>query len=284
MAYDVVSADPHATGLRLPSHMAITSDSRVLVSEFGGGLVRDITTAGDYRNLSTGLFAQNFVNPSGILQLSNSSIYVADSGAGTVFSIQGSGTDSVNTVVMDGIPHPYGLVQFNGKVYTSFSDNTMVGMVEVIPGTAFDINQVFVRDFPVVLTSEPYPHMIGCGGSWPDEVRGTDLLLGHRGLGAVFNVTAGGSFATLRTSLYAWGFTTPLGLKTDPIDGNLYVVEQTTGAIKYVEPGGGYSRFSRPLMTGFREPSCIRFTPDGTAAYVCDRALGAVYRMSLTHR
>lgn len=136
----------------------------------------------------------------------------------------------------------------------------------------------------MVKTLEPYPALLGCGGSWIATGMKDKVLLGHAALGAIFEVTAGGHFDELRAQRYTWGLTLPLGMITDPIDGNLYVTERGTGVIKRIPQAGGYARFAEPFIAGFAEPSCIRFMPDGSEAYVCDRAWNAVYRLELEYR
>lgn len=282
--YRVTDVAPHATGLRLPGHLGMLADGRVLVSEFGGGIVRDVTEPGDYRDPGKATFATGLQHPGGILPTSDGRILVADSGAGTVSEISGGGGVKSADVLMAGLSNPYGLVEFRGSLYSSFSDDRHVGMARVVEGESFDEERdSFVRDFPVVTPSEPYYRMGGCGGDWPGVIKDDELLLGHSALGAIFNVTEGGSFSELRGRRWAWGFNLPLGMTTDPVDHDLYVVERGTGVIKRLA-SSGYGRFAEPLIAGFRDPSCIRFTPDATAAYVCDRALGTVYRLSLERR
>lgn len=61
--YRVREVAVHAVGLRLPSHMGMLPDGRVLVSEFGGGTIRDITAPGDYSDETLGRFAWGLSNP-----------------------------------------------------------------------------------------------------------------------------------------------------------------------------------------------------------------------------
>ena len=159
----------------------------------------------------------------------------------------------------------------------------MVGICAVTAGRAFREADIFVKNFPVVVQSEPYRLLAGCGGSWPGTVLGDKMVFSHYALGAVFDVTRGGTYEDFREERIAWGLAGPLGMTTDPIDSDLYVVEKMSGVIKCLDKKGGYSRFARPLLAGFQEPSCIRFLPDGSAAYVCDRAWGTVFRLDLKH-
>lgn len=190
-----------------------------------------------------------------------------------------------SNLLFTGIPHPYSPIEFQGNLYVSWSSDTMVGMAKITPDAEFESEETsFVHGFPVVLASEPYPQLKGCGGDWTGtDYNDVQLFLGHSGLGAIFDVTNGGSFNELRARRFAWGLNMPLGMIADPIDGNVYVTERMSGVIKRIPHSGGYSRFAAPLLSGFRDPNCIRFTRDGTCAFICDRAVGTVYRIELEH-
>lgn len=282
--YRIKDVTVHATGLNLPGHMAITPDRRVLVSEFAAGAIRDVTEPGDYRDPGVGRYAWNLQNPGSIQPISDGRILVADAGAGMICDVSKSGEVSEDNVIYQGVSHPYSLLEFQDKLLVSYSDNYSVGMTEVKEGQTYTPDHDFVQGFPVVKTLEPYPTLLGCGGSWITAPVKGRLMLGHAALGAIFDVTEGGNFDDLRAQRYTWGLTLPLGMITDPVDGNLYVTERGSGVIKRIPQAGGYARFAEPFIAGFSEPSCIRFMPDGSEAYVCDRAWNAVYRLELEHR
>ncbi|MDP9364094.1 MAG: hypothetical protein M3Q10_07690 [Chloroflexota bacterium] len=259
--YRVKEVAVHATGLRLPGHMGLTDDGLLLVSEFGGGQVRDITEPGDYTDPAKGRWAWNLRHPGGILPLSDGRIIVAASGSGEVYDITESGAATTSSLLFADVPHPYGLVEFRNRIFASWSSDRMVGLVEIVPGERFESEEAsFVHGFPVVLTSEPYRELEGCGGSWTTPVKDDDLYLGHSALGALFKVTPGGSFDDLRGERYAWGLNLPLGMIADPLDGNIYVTERMTGVIKRIPHRGGYCCFAEPFLAGFQDPNCIRFT------------------------
>lgn len=282
--YRIDKVEPHATGLRLPSHMGITADGRVLAGEFAGGTIRDITDPGDYSNPNKRAFIVNMKNPGGIQQMWDGRILAADSGAGKIHDITEGGAASDNNLLFEGVSHPYGVFDFQEEIYTTFSNNSMAGMAKIKKGERYNHeDHGFVLGFPVVVTLEPYRTLAGCGGSWGGRGFGGRLLFSHLALGAIFDVTQGGTFDELRDSRYAWGFDQPLGMTTDPLDGHVYVCERGSGVIKRIHPRGGYSRFAEPLIAGFKDCSCIRFTQNGETAYVCDRAVGTVYRLELRH-
>jgi hypothetical protein len=276
----IQSVQVHATGLRLPTHLGITRDGQLLVSEFAGQAVRDVSEEGDYGDCKRGLHASNLEHPGGILPLSDGRILVADSGSGDVHDITKSGPAKRSGRVFCDVPNPYGLVEFGGSVYLSFFDRGSLGLIEVDDGASFRTEDAFVRGFPCVTTTEPYPGIEAYGGSWPTERKGDLLLLGHSALGAIWDVTSGGTFDELRNSRFAWGLTSPGGMISDPSGEKIYVTERMTGVIREVaEPG--YARFARPLLAGFKEPTCLRFTADASVLYVADKALGAIYRARL---
>jgi hypothetical protein len=282
--YRVIAVEPHATSLSLPSHMGLTRDGRILVSEFSGGRVRDVTTPGDYADPQKGLYASGMVHPGGILPLQGGRILVADSFGDAIYDITEEGAVKADAAVFSDVPHPYSLVEVGEKVFVSYSNDALAGVVEVVPGERFTLEKrTFVQDFPVVKTMEPFRMGGGCGGSWATVLKDGRFLFGHAALGAIYDVTGGGDFYELREQRYAWGLQQPLGMIIDPLDANLFVCERYTGVIKRIPHAGGYSRFAEPLIAGFQEPSCIRFTSDGSQAYVCDRALDTVYRLDLEH-
>jgi DNA-binding beta-propeller fold protein YncE len=282
--YRVKSVEPHATSLSLPSHMGLTHDGRILVSEFSAGRVRDITEAGDYADTSKGAYATGLIRPGGIAPLADGRIMVADAALGSIFDISEPGPATSDDAVFTDVPHPYSLLEANGKIFVSYSNDEWAGVVEVVPGSGFSADEpTFVHSFPVVKTMEPFRSQTGCGGSWATTLKDGRFMFGHAALGAIYDVTDGGHFYELRDKRYAWGLQQPLGMIIDPLDGNLYVCERYSGVIKRIPHSGGYARFAEPLMAGFQEPSCIRFTADGKHAYVCDRALDTVYHLDLEH-
>ncbi|HEI8931171.1 MULTISPECIES: hypothetical protein [Citrobacter] len=285
MPYIVKSVTHAARGLRLPSHMGITSEGRVFVSEFGGGCIHEVTSLRGDQVSGKSLVLDSLVNPSGIHPLSDGTLIVADSGRGEIKEISLSRSSAAASVTTIASQHsnPYGVFEHQKELYTTFSNNRMAGISRIVKGRSFDKADIFVSNFPVVVQSEPYPHLAGCGGSWGGSGGGSGIFFSHYALGAIFDVTKGGTYEDFREQRFAWALTGPLGIIFDPIDGDLYVVEKGSGVIKRIEKQGGYSRFATPLIAGFQEPSCIRFLPDGSAAYVCDRAWGTVFRLELQH-
>jgi DNA-binding beta-propeller fold protein YncE len=254
------------------------------VSELSAGRVRDITEPGDYADTRKGAYATGMIRPGGIAPLVDGRIMVADAAGKTIYDISTAGEVTKDDAFFTGVPHPYSLLEVGSKIYVSYSNDAWAGVVEVVPGGTFSAEGgTFVHSFPVVKTAEPFRNENGCGGSWATTLKDGRFMFGHAALGAIFDVTDGGDFYSLRETRYAWGLQQPLGMIIDPLDGNLYVCERHNGVIKRIPHAGGYSRFAEPLMAGFQEPSCLRFTADGKHAYVCDRALDTVFHLDLEH-
>src|SRR5437868_1705579 len=102
MSYRVKSVEVHATGLRLPTHLGLTTDGQLLVSEFAGRAVRDVTKPGDYGECRKGQYVDGLIHPGGILPLSSGDIIIADSGAGAVYDISKKGDASRADALFDG--------------------------------------------------------------------------------------------------------------------------------------------------------------------------------------
>ena len=262
--------------------MGITDDGRVFVSEFGGGSIHGVTTLSGDHVSSQSLLLDQLVNPGGIHPIGAGILVVADSGSGRILEVRLSTSRPAasNTAIVGNLSNPYGVFEHAGE--SSQPSPIMAGITRLVRGREHVSADIFVSNFPVVIQSEPYPHLAGCGGSW-GGTGVTAMFFSHYALGAVFDVTAGGNYEDFREKRFAWALNGPLGMISDPLDNDLYVVEKGSGVIKRIPKTGGYSRFAQPLIAGFQEPSCIRFLPDGSAAYVCDRAWGAVFRLDLKY-
>ena len=281
MSYEVKSVSNHATGLRLPTHLGLAPNGDLFVSEMAGGTVRNVTECGEYGDCRKRRHTCNLVTPGGILPVSDGRLLVADSGAGTVVDITKSGSAGKSDVIFDGTPNPYSLVEFDGRVFVSFYEDGAVGIVEVREGHTFRSSDAIVHDFPCVYRVEPFPSPEAYGGSWATTAFGNRLLMSHSELGSIFDVSKGGSYSQLRHDRFAWGLSAPGGMIGDPYFDELYVCERRLGAVRRITKGG-YARFARSLVTGFKEPSCIRFSSDGSQAFVVDKSWGAIYRVELS--
>jgi hypothetical protein len=281
MSYTLKSVIPHATGLRLPTHLAVTDDGQVLVSEFAGHAVRDVTEPGDYADQSRGRFLDDVANPGGLLAVGDSTVLVADSGDQSIRSVT-RGQDA--SQLARNIPNVYSVVAFRGKILASFFSDDAVGIIELSDEINSEIpGRQIVTGFPCVTVAEPFPKLEAYGGAWAATAFNDRLLLCHAGLGTIFDVSDGGTFEELRSRRFAWGLRQPAGMIADPLDNELYVCEKGTGSVRHLRESG-YARFAPVLVTGFDEPVCVRFDRAGQTVFITDRAVGAVYQGSLEHR
>jgi DNA-binding beta-propeller fold protein YncE len=270
---------PHAYGLLHPSHMEWTTDGRLLVSEFGGGRIIDITEGGDYRNATAQ--ASGLQNPAGICTtFEGDRVVVADTGRSQIIDIT-EGGEFAGESAMAAIPGVYGLVEREGTLHAVYATETENG-VAVAVGETFTAENIHFGGFPNGSRDHPsyLPEVVACPSNWAalafDQER---MLYVHSGLGAIYDVSNPGTFGT-ETSKFAEGLNRPLGMTFNPTTNLLYVAERGTGSIKPMPQEGGLDmRFVPPVATGFRQPSCLRFSPDKTTMYVCDMADNVVWRV-----
>jgi glucose/arabinose dehydrogenase len=271
---------PHAFGLLHPTHMEWTAEGRLLVSEFGRGAVVDITDGGDYRNASP--LATGLQNPAGLCTtFEGDRIVVADTGRSQIFEITDGG-QFADAAPVASIPGVYGIVEMDNALYAVYSTDTENG-ITAVDGSSFAPETAHFGKFPNGSRDHPsyLPGMVACPSNWAalafDDSR---MLYVHSGLGAIYDVSKPGSFDT-ETPKFAEGLHRPLGMIYQPVTNLLYVAERGTGSIKPVPKEGCLDmRFVPPVASGFRQPSCLRFSPDGTMMYVCDMAENVVWRVS----
>ncbi|MBI3032784.1 hypothetical protein HYY69_04875 [Candidatus Woesearchaeota archaeon] len=284
----------HAHGLNYPSHMEWTADGRLLVSEFLGGTVKDITVGGDCRTIKP--FAFNFGHPASILtNYKSNRIIVVDNGRGKIYDITAGGNAEKAPVVFSGIPGPYGLVAHDGKVYSTFSNSRENGLVKVDEGKSFSDDLILTRGFPRGVRETPDARMegveIGDCGSWSARSVGDRLLYLHSGLGIIFDLEHDDEKVrhhrcySTNIPIVAQGLYKPLGFTSQQINGQdvLFVAERFGHDIKVIPPDeyGVDMRYIPPVVTGFREPSCLRFSPSNlNEMYVCDFAAGVVWKIT----
>lgn len=170
------------------------------------------------------------------------------------------------------------------------------GLVRLVEGGGFSDDLMLVRGFPRGVRETVDARMegveIGDCGSWSARSVGNRLLYLHSGLGIIFDLEddedekQGKHFTRYSTDIpiVAQGLKKPLGFIAQQVDGEdvLFVAERFGNAVKAVPPNsyGIDMRYVPPIATGFREPSCLRFSPDARNMYVCDFAGGAVWKVT----
>lgn len=275
----------HAHGLLHPSHMEWTSEGRLLASEFGRGRVVDVTDGGNMREAEP--FAYNLRHPAGLLTNYNGNrIVVADTGQRAIIDITGGGDATAAPRIFREVPGPYGLLSFGESTFTTFSTELENGLAHITEGESFTEDTIRVRGFPNGLRETPYflspSNREGECGCWTALGYHGHLLYLHAGLGMVFIVDGHNEYSP-ELPILARGLAKPLGMITHPTNGLLYVAERKAGSVKAVpsEIEGIDMRYVPPIVAGFKEPSCVRFTADGSSMFVCDMSACCVWRVEM---
>ncbi|ADB87474.1 hypothetical protein [Saccharolobus islandicus] len=278
----------HAYGMLHPGHMEWTPDGRLLVSEFGRGRILDVTKGGNMRDAVP--FAYNLSHPAAILPYKDR-ILVTDAGFNAILDITEGGDQSRPKIVAK-VSGPYGLAVYHNEIYSTFSTQIESGIVKI--GKNGEVIR-FVTGFPVVYSiwSKIYKLISPCG-NWqiplPEEM--DILIFSHGGLGKLYDISQGGDFNYLeQNSLLVKGLNEQIGMIFNKHDKNLYIVESKGADVKSVsleelkiardkhEPID--LRFRVPIVSGFYEPRCVRFSEDGKIMYVCDIAAGVIWKIRI---
>lgn len=275
----ITSIEPFAIGLIHPGHMEFTQDGRLLVSEFGKGQVTEITQGGDFRNAKP--FAYNLKHPAGIVtNYKGNRILVADTGLQKIIDITEGGDASKCPVIYDGLKGAYGMTIFKDELYAVYSDDEENGLVK-ITGDKFSKSHIFSGGYPNTTHNLPYFNTVDGGdcGSWAAVAMGDRLLYTVAGNGTIYDVTEGKSF-NKKNGEFITGLNNPLGSWYVPQFGHIFIAERNSGNIKVIPETGGYAKYYPAILTGLKQPSCLRFAPDLKAMYVCDFANNAVMKAS----
>lgn len=287
----------YATNLINPSHMEWTLDGRLLVSQSTVGSIIDITNGGDMLNVEP--FANGLQGPASILPRKNGEILVAEMWGGTVRDISQGGDISNSPPWVDGLSGPYSLSEIerdNGnKIFITESYNGRDSWVSDITDGNKQVKPV-VGNIPVTpgyvgLTPlESWPSgwqkfaFAGCVKNWTTTgVLGNSLYLAISDLGQVLDVT---DFESDYMELIknkraiAWGLKQVGALKLHPNNGLLYITQPASGEVAALNPAIPQNyHFEPPVIKGLKYPSCVRFSDDGEAMFVCDQADGVVWKI-----
>lgn len=287
-----------ATNLRTPSHMEWTPEGRLLVSEHTAGEVKDITEGGDMRTVAP--FAYGLQGPASILPLDDGRILVSETFAGRVTDI-GSGGDLSNA---DSFAHdlwsPYSLTRLGGRIFVDErATRAFVQVTEITDGGG----RPRLRPHLVRVPQVPMPGLeglalpgsdaeqwaensISCGG-WSSPIRydgDAFLVKSNSALGQIVKVPAeGGDYLDLVENgfLIASGLGWQGGKIQHPYDELIYVTQPQRGTIMAVDPGASRDyRFAPPVIQGLNTPTCVRFSRDGNAMFVCSMPTGTVWRIT----
>lgn len=293
-------ARPHAVNLLNPSHMEWTRGGRLLVCEHTAGRIIDVTDGGDMKDARP--FAVGLQGPAAILPQEDR-ILVSESWAGRVVALPLAGGDATEAETYAGnLSVPYGLSQdSSGRVFVSEKpDRFRSQLTEISEGPQGIDRRAFVTNIPIQPAPpgraplDTYPTdewdryaAGGCSADWPD-FSGPDRLFAVGYLGLIVRALPdGGDFLDMMAThqdevLVAWGLQRTAGMKFNPKDGRYYVTQPEAGSVLVVDPErpGNYA-LTPPVVRGLNQPSCVRFSPDGTEMFVCASGDGVVWRIRL---
>lgn len=280
--FAIKKMEVHAYGLLHPGHMEFTRDNRLLVSEFGRGRVTDITKPGDYRD-QKGLI-EGLSHPASIITNYSDDILVVDTGADAVRVFSPSKNTLVSQPLYQGLPAPYGGAVFKDQLlvsYTNWNDN---GLVSIGSGdSSFSDDHKAVYGFPIGVSEYPYvlAGSQACG-HWTATVAKEKLIFSQTSFGILWDVSAFGKFDTAIHKRFAWGLNKPVGMIFNDHFNLLFVTESGAGTVKAIPTEGGADmRYIPPLVSGLKEPRCVRFAADNKTMFVCDMSACCVWRVEL---
>ena len=283
-----------AVNLNNPTHMEWTKDNRLLVSEFSAGRVKDITLGGDFADAKP--FATGLLGPASILPLDDGKILVAENWGGRVKDISQGGDVSSLQPYIDNRSNPYSLVKTvkNGvdRIYVSEHYNGRDSWISDItsPEAPFE----YVKNIPArpgAAGVVPLNHLdewqkyasTGCVINWQGGGNNAHYLA-VGSLGQILDVyQGGGEYIDLlkNKKAIAWDLGRLGAIKEHPSNGLLYAVEPERGDVVEIDPKKPQNyRFKPPVVRGLSEPTCLRFSYDGSVMYICSKGDGVVWQMT----
>ena len=286
----------HAVNLINPSHMEWTLDGRLLVSQSTAGSVVDATRGGNM--LDAIPYASGLRGPASILPRKTGEILVAEMWGGTVRDISSGGDVSDNDAWIDRLSGPYSLAEktdeggtrtfvtesYNGRDawLSEITDEKLLKRrIDNIPVKPGFVGQTPLDSWP----SGWQKYALGnCVKNWQDtDSKSNSHYLAISDMGQVLEITdADGDYMSLikEKRAIAWGLGQVGALKHHPHNGLLYITQPSSGEIYALNPDKPQNyHFLPPVVKGFKYPSCIRFSPDGSRMYVCDQADGVIWQV-----
>lgn len=283
-----------AVNLLNPTHMEWTLDGKLLVSEYSAGRLKEITSGGDFSE--TPPFAFGLQGPSSILPLDDGRILVAENWGGRISDVSKGGDISLTAPYIDGLSNPYSLTSHikggQRKIYVSehyngrdswISDITdpsapskYVTNIPARPGSAALVPLSQAQNWQKFASANC---VINWGGG---GVNAHYITVGA--MGQILDVfSQGGDYIDLikAKKAIAWDLGRMGAIKEHPNNGLLYAVEPELGDIVAIDPTKPKNhRFTPPVVRGFMNPTCLRFSPDGKTMLVCSKGDGVVWRVT----
>lgn len=180
------------------------------------------------------------------------------------------------------------MVTFKNRLFATYTNRETNGLTEVPEASArgtqtFALSQAHAPGFPLGVSEHPYYlGLSGACGSWTGTVACNRLLLAQSTFGIIWDVSERGQFDGNKQKRFAYGLTKPVGMIYHPESDFVFVAESGTGCIKAVPNAPETDmRFIPPVVTGFKEPRCVRFAKEGRTMFVCDMSSCCVWRIEL---
>lgn len=287
-----------ATNLQTPGHMEWTHDGRLLVSEMTAGRVTDVTDGGDFRDADP--YAVGLRSPGSICPLPDGRILVADTWADRIVDISQGGDVTRRSAFAEGLAKPYSVAAIGNSVYATERPSrllTRISRVDARDGSASPhVTRITAMPMPGLESLTPLSSWKD--GSWgeffapcaawvcvADTAVGPRLILTTGALGLVVEIPPeGGDFVDLLEAghVLGYGFTGWFGGQIQhPVDKRIYITQPLKGTVVAVDlDRPGDYRFASPVVTGLNMPTCVRFSPDGSAMYACSMPTGAIWRIT----
>ena len=249
------NAAPKATGLNGPASILPRGDEQILVAEMWGGSIRDISVGGNVAE--TDPWLDGLSGPYSLAQVGHDDakeLFVTESY---------NGRDSWVSNITPG------------------AERTPRRVVDNIPVTPGYVGMTPLSAWP----SEWQKFALGgCVKDWTTQgLDGVSHYLTISDLGQILDITGveGDYMALVKDKrAIAWGLQQLGALKPHPHNGLLYATQPSAGSVVAVDPSTPKNyHFDPPVVQGFKYPSCVRFSEEGSTMFVCDQADGVVWKV-----
>lgn len=289
----------YANNLHNPSHMEWAGDGRLLVSERGSGVIKAVSGGGDMANEEP--FATDLEGPTRLQPLGNGRLMAVEMHEGTIKEISDGGDVSDVDPYVEGLDEPYSLVaaMHDGeqRLYVTENDGVHTRIRDVTGGGHADELPVAFDELP---TQQGQPGYSRITDDWSDDwmkeagdycntwltAHGEKLYASVSVKGDVLDLSGaehGQTYADLVNDgrRIMRGRERLGGLKYNPIDDRIYGVEPERGEVFVADPDETANHQFRPgIVRGLGHPSCLRFSEDNEAMFVCGLGHGVIWKVT----
>lgn len=300
---EVQKSDPEvelfANNLHNPSHMEWGPEGRLLVSERGSGVVKDISEGGDMSEAEP--FATGLEGPTRLHPTNDGRLFAVEFHEGRIKEISDGGDVSDTEPFVEGLSRPYSLVGVledgEERLYVSESDEETAWFRDVTEGGHAEDLPVAFDGFP---TKYGHPGYTRAKDDWQDDwvkeagpacdswltAHGEKLYASVSIRGEILDLTGadhGQSYQDLvdEGRKIVKGRDRLGGLKYNPQDDRIYGVEPGRGEVFVANPNETENHQFKPgIVRGLGTPSCLRFGEDNEAMFVCGLGHGTIWKVT----